>query len=308
MTTTPQFLRTLEGVQTTVLRLRERAGRVVTISRALFYPVAIVLVASMGYRAARQTDLSALRLWPLVGAYVVALVWWVGLALGWASLVSRGQKGDVPRAVAAWCSTQVARYLPGGIWAVVARAVTVRGRIRYKLTAVTAENVIVLLVSLSVGGLWLGTHTWSWLLLGLLVAVPVFGWRWLERRTDISTRRVRRTSASYAVGYVAYGVAAMLVQSGVSGLQTPAHLMYVAGSACVAWAVGLVAVFAPGGVGVRELVYVWMLGGVYPRPELEAAAVTSRLVTVAAEITVLLVVFALRRRVRAATAQEVTSC
>jgi hypothetical protein len=51
-------------------------------------------------------------------------------------------------------------------------------------------------------------------------------------------------------------------------------------------------------VGVRELVYIWMLTGLYPRGELEAAAVTSRLVTVLAELTVLAVVSApqFRRR------------
>lgn len=293
---------------TTIAGVRERARRVVVVTRTLYYPVALVLLGFIGYRAARQTDVSALQLWPLVGAYAVALVWWLGLALGWAALISVREPGDLRRAVTAWCSTQVARYLPGGVWAIVARAVTVPGRIRHKVAAVTAENVIVLLISLSVGGLWLGTHRWSWLLLGLLVAVPLFGARLVERRTGISGRRVRRTSASYAVGYVAYGVAAILVQNAVSGPQSPGDLMYVAGSACVAWAVGLVAVFAPGGVGVREVVYVWMLGGFYPRPELEAAAVASRLVTLAAEVTVLLAVFALRRRTHTATAREATPC
>jgi uncharacterized membrane protein YbhN (UPF0104 family) len=55
-------------------------------------------------------------------------------------------------------------------------------------------------------------------------------------------------------------------------------------------------VFAPSGVGVRELVYVWMLSGLYPRAELTAAAVTSRLVTVLAELTVLAVVSRPRRQ------------
>ena len=39
------------------------------------------------------------------------------------------------------------------------------------------------------------------------------------------------------------------------------------------------------------MVYVWMLAGLYPERQLEAAAVTSRLVTVLAELTVLLVVW-----------------
>jgi uncharacterized membrane protein YbhN (UPF0104 family) len=88
----------------------------------------------------------------------------------------------------------------------------------------------------------------------------------------------------------------VLVQVAVSGLRDPIYPLYVAGAACVAWAVGLVVVFAPGGVGVRELVYVWMLSGLYPRAELQAAAVTSRLVTVCAELAVLALVSRPRRR------------
>jgi uncharacterized membrane protein YbhN (UPF0104 family) len=189
--------------------------------------------------------------------------------------------------MASWCRTQVARYLPGGVWAVVARATTVQGRLRDKFTAVTAENVIVLMVSLAVGGAWATVHNWRFLPLALLVLAPLLASRWLERRTQITRRRVRRTAGTYAVGYVAYGVLGVLVQVAVSGWQDPTYPLYVAGAACVAWAVGLVVVFAPGGVGVRELVYIWMLTGLYPRAQLEAGAVTARLITVLAELIVL---------------------
>lgn len=272
------------ALQATTRRWEAAAPRIVAALRALFYPCALALLGWMGYRAARSTDLSSLRYWPLVAAYGAALVWWLCLALGWASLVADGNGRAV---VASWCRTQVARYLPGGIWAVVARATTVRGRVRDKLTAVTAENVIVLVISLAVGGAWASVHNWRWLPLTLLVAAPLLVSRALERRTRISRRRVQRTAATYVVGYVSYGVLGVLVQVAVSGIRKPTDLPYVAGAACVAWAVGLVVVFAPGGVGVREVVYVWMLAGLYPRVELEAAAVTSRLVTVLAELTAL---------------------
>jgi uncharacterized membrane protein YbhN (UPF0104 family) len=49
-------------------------------------------------------------------------------------------------------------------------------------------------------------------------------------------------------------------------------------------------VIAPGGVGVRELTYVWLLAHVLPRHELQAGAVASRMVTVIAELLVLVVV------------------
>jgi glycosyltransferase 2 family protein len=276
---TYQAMRELRAI---ARRWEARAPRVIAVLRLVFYPCALALVGYMAYRAARETDLSKLHYWPLAAAVGAAIIWWMSLALGWASLI-----GGAPwAAVASWSRTQVARYLPGGIWAVVARATTVQGRVRDKLTAVTAENVIVLLVALAVGGLWASVHDWRWLPLVLLVAAPLLASRWLEQRTKITRRGVRRTAATYAVGYLAYGVLGVLVQVAVSGVRDPTYPLYVAGAACVAWAVGLVVVFAPGGVGVRELVYIWMLSGLYPMVELEAAAVTMRLVTVLAEFTV----------------------
>ena len=274
------------GLHAAFKRFEARAPQLIAIARALFYPCALALVGFMGYQAARDTDFATLHYWPLVGALGVALVWWICLSLGWASLVG----GSRRVAMAAWCRTQVARYLPGGIWAVVARATTVHGRVRDKLTAVTAENVIVCLVALAAGGVWASVHDWRWLPLALVALIPLLASRWLERRTKITGRQVHRTAATYAVGYFAYGVLGVLVQVAVSGVQDPTYPLYVAGASCVAWAVGLVVVFAPGGVGVRELVYIWMLSGLYPRPQLEAAAVTSRLVTVLAELIVLAVV------------------
>ena len=274
----------LRVLRDTTQRWAARAPRVVAVMRMLFYPLALALVGYMGYRAARDTHLSDLHYWPLAGALLAALVWWVALALGWSALVA---EGDPRPAAASWCRTQVARYVPGGFWQLIARATTVTGGVRDKLTAVTAENVIVLLVSLAIGGAWAGVHDWRFIPLALLIAAPLLASRWLERRTKITRRRVRRTSATYAVGYLAYGVMGVLVQVAVSGVRSPTYPLYVAGATCVAWAVGLVVVFAPGGVGVRELVYIAMLSGLYPPSELEAAAVTSRLVTVVAELLVL---------------------
>jgi hypothetical protein len=273
--------------------VRELASRAIPVAQALFYPCALVLVGYLAYRAARDTDFSALHYWALAAAFPAALVWWVCLARGWAALVDDGAPGA---AVASWCRTQVARYLPGGIWAVVARATTYRGRTRDKLAAVTAENFVVLLVSLAVGAAWATVHDVRWLPAVLLLAVPLLGSRWLERRTLLGRRQVRGAAVSYTVAYLAYGLMGLLVQLAVSGLHSPTYPLYVAGASCVAWAVGLVVVFAPSGVGVRELVYVWMLSGLYPRAELTAAAVTSRLVTVLAELTVLAVVSRPRRR------------
>jgi glycosyltransferase 2 family protein len=266
---------------------QERLPRVVAVLRIVYLPLALILVAYIGYEASTKIDLSTIRIWPLVFAYLTSLVWWVALAFGWSTLITERLQLAPIRA---WCKTQVTRYLPGGIWAPLTRATTVQGRIRDKAAAVAAENVIVLSVAVGVGALWATVHNAAWLPLALVIALPVLGGRWLERRTKVTRSGVVRTTSIYAVGYVAYGLTGIFSQVAVSGIRHPTYPLYVAGAACLAWAAGLVVVFAPGGVGVREVVYVWALRDLYPRADLQAAAISSRLVTVLAELTVLALV------------------
>lgn len=266
---------------------QQRVPRLVALLRLVYVPLALVLIGYIGYDAAQRVDISGFRILPLLFAFAAALVWWLSLAVGWSALVTEG----VHRApVVAWCKTQVARYLPGGIWAPVARAATVSGRMRDKAAAVGAENVIVLAASLGVAAIWMTIHTPAWLPLAAVMVLPLLGSRWLERRTKVTRVGAARATGTYAVGFVAFGVMAVLTQVGISGLRHPTYPLYVAGAACLAWAAGLVVVFAPGGVGVREVVYIWMLRDLYPAADLQAAAVTSRLVTILAEMTVLTLV------------------
>jgi hypothetical protein len=266
---------------------QQRAPRVVAILRIVYLPLAIALVAYIGYTASTKIDISTIRVWPLVAAYGTSLVWWLALAFGWSTLITERLHRVQ---VTAWCKTQVARYLPGGIWAPLARATTVQGRVRDKAAAVAAENVIVLGAALGVGAIWATVHNPAWLPLAVVVVLPILCGRWLERRTKVTRTGVVRTTGIYSLGFVAYGFTGILTQLAVSGIRHPTYPLYVAGAACLAWAAGLVVVFAPGGVGVREVVYVWTLRSLYPKADLQAAAITSRLVTVLAELTILAIV------------------
>ena len=264
--------------------LQRRLPRVVAVARIIYLPLALLLVGYIGYDAATRVDLSTIRIWPLALAYATSLVWWVALACGWSTLITeRIHLGPVT----SWCKTQVTRYLPGGIWAPLTRATTVPGRVRDKAAAVVAENVIVLSAAVGVGALWATVHNPAWLPLAFVAVLPILCGRWLERRTKVTRTAVIRTTGIFSLGYVAYGLTGIFTQIAVSGIRDPTYPLYVAGAACLAWAVGLVVVFAPGGVGVREVVYVWVLRDLYPRADLQAAAISARLVTVLAELTVL---------------------
>jgi hypothetical protein len=263
-------------------RASARLQPMMPLLRVVGFAGAVAIVAYMGVRAAREIHPDELSWWPVAAALVGAATWWVLLARGW-SLVLTG--GSRRRDVSTWCRTQALRFLPGGFWAPASRATIVDGRTLDKLSTVVAENLLALCAAVTIGGVCLAVAgEWWYAALAPALVVPLIAARFLQSRTRVTPARTRRATVNYVVAFAAYAVAAVLVQVAVSGY---AHPMAVAGAAALAWAAGLVVVFAPSGVGVREVVYVALLSGTLPKPQLEAAAVTMRLVMIVAELAVL---------------------
>jgi glycosyltransferase 2 family protein len=270
------------AARTGMERAWARIAPLVPVLRVLGFVAAVAIVVVMSVRAVRAVDFGALGLWPLAGATICAVVWWTLLARGWALLVSgTARRGDV----GVWCRTQAIRYLPGGIWAPASRVTILPGTLWDKLATVGAENVIALCCAAAIGGaaFALGGRV-DWLPLVIVIAAPVAAARLVQARSRVSPARTLLVTVNDAAGFVAYIAAAVLVQSAVSGRS---EVLAVAGAAAVAWAAGLVVVVAPGGLGVREVVYVALLAGTVSNVDATAAAVTMRLVTVVAELAVL---------------------
>lgn len=262
---------------------RRALARALPALRALGFLAALAIVVVVTARAARDVELSELALWPLPLAFAATLAWWLLLGRGWA-LLSTGhvRRGDI----STWCKTQSLRYLPGGIWAPASRVAIVRGSLLDRLSTVAAENLIALCAALALGGLALGlSGDLAWLPLVLVIGAPAIAARFLAARTRVGPERTLQATGNYLVAFVAYSLAAVLVQTAVSGAHEP---LAVAGAAALAWGAGLVVVIAPGGVGVREVVYVALLSHALPTSELAAAAVAFRVVAVIAELIVLL--------------------
>ena len=258
--------------------------RFVPALRVLGYAGSLAIVAAVAVQAGDDLDPADLELWPLPIALALIAVWWLLLAAGWALLVA----GVVGRAdVGSWCRTQALRYLPGGLWAPASRVVIVRGGLLDKFATVAAENVIALCAALSLGGVALtAAGRPAWLALALAIALPAVASRFMASRTRVAPERAIPATGLYAAAFTAYALAAVLVQGAVSGFDDS---LAVAGAALVAWGAGLVVVIAPGGVGVREAAYVGLLAGTIGDGDAAAAAVTLRVITVFAEVGILLV-------------------
>lgn len=265
---------------------RARRDNLIRIARVAGFAAALAIVVWVAVKAVREAPPRSLD-WPLlVAAVAAALAWWVLLARGWAILIS----GAWTRADAAtWCRTQALRYLPGGIWAPASRLAVVQGGARERVSTVAAENLGALCAGLAVGGAGLalaGRPAWAPLVLAL--AAPA-----LLHRIGLLPARAGATVPTYALGFLCYAIAAALAQAAVSGFH---DALLVAGAAGIAWAAGLVVIVAPSGIGVREVVYVGLLAGAFPSGEPAAGAVVLRLVTIVAELLVLIASAQLLRR------------
>ncbi|MEA2126949.1 MAG: glycosyltransferase 2 family protein [Solirubrobacteraceae bacterium] len=266
---------------------RAHRDRLVTAARVLGFAGALAIVAAVAVKAIRDAPPRDLD-WPLlIPAVAAALGWWVLLARGWALLMSgRWTRTDA----ATWCRTQALRYLPGGIWAPASRLAVAEGGAADRLRTVAAENIGALVAGLAVGGLGLalaGRVAWAPLVLAPLAPA-------LLARVRLLPARAPATVPTYLAAFAGYAIAAILAQAAVSGWHDVA---LVAGAAGIAWAAGLVVIVAPSGLGVREVVYVGLLAEAFGKGEPAAGAVVLRLVTIVAELVVLIVTArALRRR------------
>jgi glycosyltransferase 2 family protein len=250
--------------------------------RVLAFIAAVAIVVVMSVRAVRAVDFGALEVWPLGVALVCAVGWWVLLARGWALLVTgTSRRGDIGM----WCRTQAIRYLPGGMWAPASRVTLLPGTLSDKLSTVGAENVIALCAAAAVGGAaFAAAGKLEWLPLVVVIAAPAAGARLIASRSRVTSERALHVTWNDTIGFIGYALAGVLVQTAVSGRT---DVFDVAGAATIAWATGLVVVIAPSGLGVREVVYVALVSGTFSNAEATTAAITMRLVTVIAELAVL---------------------
>lgn len=262
-------------------------ARLIAVARTLGFVVAVGIVVYVAIGAFREAPPRDLDLPLLVPAVALSVAWWVLLGRGWSLLLSgRWSVADA----ATWWRTQPLRYLPGGIWAPASRLAVAGGSAADRLRTVAAENVGALVAGLAAGGLGLAlAGRLIWLPLVLAPLAPA-----LLARVRLLPERATRTVPTYLLAFAAYVLAAVFAQAAVSGWQDAA---LVAGAAGIAWAAGLVVVIAPSGLGVREVVYVGLLTGIFERGEPAAGAVVLRLVTIVAELLVLVLsAAALRRR------------
>lgn len=278
-----------------------------TAIRIAFLALVIGLAAWFVYRnwSGVVTAWHRLSPWAVVGSLVtgVAAAWFGAPA--WRTVLSGlGSPLEVAAAQRVFLLGQLGKYLPGGVWTVLAQAELAQ-RLRIpRLRSGTASLITVLLsvvTAFGLGGILLlftgrqtlGHYGWALLaVLPLLVLlhpdVLVRAGRLVSKLTHrtveiqrVSERSLLSASGWLLIGSVLSGISTWFLAHSLSADGPP--VLLVIGVQAFAVAVGLVVVFAPAGAGARELVMVVGLSSYLPTPSALLVVLVSRLITIVAD-------------------------
>nr|WP_281274841.1 lysylphosphatidylglycerol synthase domain-containing protein [Georgenia muralis] len=286
--------------------------------------VVLALAAAVWAVAVQWTEVreAAVRLGvgTLVVALLVGLVFVVLTMLSWrAVLTDMGSRLPVRSAASLFFVSQVAKYLPGGVWNILAaaemgadhaiprrRSISVMA-VSLLVSVVTGSALALAAIAIAPGE---GAATYGWIgwtfpVFLLLLAPPV-----LNQVLSLALRAVRRpplekpVSASGVAMSAGWSLLSWLTAGAlVSLLAVPlgmepglATYAIAAGGYALAWTVGFLVLVVPAGVGVREAVLAAVLATQLTTGAVVLVVLLSRVLLTAADLILGAVGLLLARR------------
>lgn len=297
-------------------------------SRSVKFGLLALTLGLCGYglfseRAATVAALHQMSWLPVTGAFVAAIAGLGCMMLSWRALLADlGSPLPLPAAIRILFVAQLAKYVPGAVWAAAAQVQIARGHQVPRKRSATAA-VVGMLVSLSTALLVAAValplnseeaarHYWWALALalpalaGLYPPLTTFVLNHLLRlvkrpplERPISMAGLARSAGWSLLGWGFFSIHSWLLVADLTG-KGVSVLPIAAGAYALAWSVGFVLIPFPGGVGPRELAFIAALAPVMPRGSAIVVAVISRLVLTIADLAWAALAFALGRGMRTA--------
>lgn len=236
-----------------------------------------------------KSRLDAATLLVSIGLAIIYAASNIFLAWSWKELLAH-LKAPLPwqTSIKIYGVSQLARYLPGNIFHLAGRqALGMAAGI--SASALAKSTVLELGLIAFAGALFLALVLpvfWQ----GLPIASGLLLWSAMLAIAAIGLNKVwgchiKKAFLLQVLFLSVSGVVFVVLVERLSGQHVRPSLWMMAGGAyVVAWLVGLVTPGAPAGVGVREMVLIFLLGHAIPETELLPAVVVSRLVTVAGDV------------------------
>jgi glycosyltransferase 2 family protein len=290
---------------------------------------AVLVVAAAVYAVAShwsevRQQLAQLHVGVVVLSGLAAVAGVVASMFCWrAALADLGSSLPVPAASRVFFLGQLGKYLPGSVWQVVAQMELAREHDvprRRSASAYVVMVVVYLCAAVLLAGVTLpfvltgAARRYLWLLVLLPVLLFVLHPPVLTRLLNAALRLIRREPLEHVLS--ARGTLSGLAWGLLSWLLLGVHIWLLAGDLggtggrllplsigafALAWALGLVVVIAPAGVGPRDAMLVAVFASALPDGAPAALAVVSRLLLTFADVfTALVTAVCTRSRRRAA--------
>lgn len=245
--------------------------------------------------------LAALVVW---SGYAALIAGWRGIVRGWNEELAPWQAGRI------WALSSLGKYVPGKIWA-VAGLVMMAQQAGVRPVAAAGSALVMQLLAMGTGAAVvaatgvLALASEGWLRVGLIAVLvaSVAGTlvllqpRWLNRAlarlpaggdqvaTAPTPLSILGGAGANALAWAAYGVAVWLLAQALVP-QATFPLATTIGAFAASYIVGFLVLLVPGGLGVREGVFVLVLQGVVGLAPATAIALASRLLFTLTEVGV----------------------
>ena len=240
--------------------------------------------------------------WDVAGAAVCAIAGLGCMMLAWRALLADlGSPLPLPAAIRVMFVGQLGKYVPGAVWALAAQVELARDYDVPRRRSATASLVgmaVTLVVGLVAAGVTLpltsahAVRQYWWVLAVTPLAAaclypPVikFGLdlvlRVLRRAPlegSVSRGGMARALAWTTLGWLCYGAHAWFLISVFAGKGAATSFALSLGAYALAWAVGFLIIFFPGGIGPREIALIAVLAPVMPSASALVVALASRVV------------------------------
>ena len=248
-----------------------------------------------------QDALAKLDGWDMAGAALCAIAGLGCMMLAWRALLADlGSPLPLPAAIRVMFVGQLGKYVPGAVWALAAQVELARDYEVPRRRSATASLVgmaVTLVVGLVAAGVTLpltSAHAvrqyWWVLAITPLAAICLYP-RIIRLGLDLALRVLRRPPLEGSVsgggmtralgwtvlGWLCYGAHAWFLISVFAG-KAPHVFALSLGAYALAWAVGFLIIFFPGGIGPRELALIAVLAPVMPSASALVVALASRVV------------------------------
>lgn len=248
----------------------------------------------------------------IFAVYALQVGSWTRVLTGWGARLAYGTGARI------WCVANLGRYIPGKVWS-VAGLVVMAGRAGVDAwtaaasavaiqalglgtavalvaaTGLSGESAVRLTLAGVAGAATIGVLVWPWATKQVTrILRPATPYRPLHLGRALEAALL--TFASWAM----YGVAFWALARGLGVF----HLSWAAAAATFAlgYLAGLFALFAPGGIGVRELTFVALLTPVVGAGSALVVSIASRIVLTITEVTAALVALLIDRQLQRGSA------